>query len=361
MASTPHALIAGGGTAGHVFPGVAVARALEARGWRVSWIGRQASMEERLVEREEIEFHPLPAEAVVGKGPISKARALATLGWSAASARKLIRRLGARVVMGTGGYVSVPAAAGARLAGVPVVLLEPNARAGAANRTLSRWSKAAALAYDSARQDFRCPVNVTGTPVRPGFFAVGEPQESTPRVLILGGSQGALKLNMLLPEALATCAQRIPGLEVVHQVGRHEQTTRDVYSGLDLAGSSVEIVPFIEDVAGAMDTAQLVISRAGAVTLAEICAAGRPAVLFPLALAGAHQRQNAQALVDAGGAEMLDEASATPGQVADLVGGLLGDSERRSGMSRALRGLASRNAAESIADLLERHAREVAS
>lgn len=357
MASTPHALIAGGGTAGHVFPGVAVARALQGRGWSASWVGRRESMEERLVEREGFEFHALHAEAVVGRGRVAKARALMALGWSALAARKLIKRVGARVVLGTGGYVSVPAAVGARLAGVPVVLLEPNARAGAANRTLSRWSRAAALGYESARRDFRCPVRVTGTPVRPGFFAVGEPPQSAPSVLVLGGSQGALPLNLLLPQALAACAERIAGLHIVHQVGGHEETTRRLYQELDLGDARLEIVPFIDDVAQAMAAVQLVISRAGAVTLAEICASGRPAVLFPLALAGAHQRHNAEVLVAAGGAEMLDEASASSEDVAELVTGLLEGAERRRRMSAALRDQASCEAAESVADLLEESVR----
>lgn len=353
MASSLHVLMAGGGTAGHVFPGVAVARALEARGWTVGWVGREASMEERLVKREGLDFHPLDARAVVGRGLMAKLQALFTLGWSSLAARRLVRRTRARAVLGTGGYVSVPAVAGARLAAVPVVLLEPNARAGAANRTLSRWARAAALAYDTARLDFRCAVRVTGTPVRPEFFSVGEPPSDSLRVLVLGGSQGALALNLLLPEALSACSRRIPGLEVVHQVGRHAEATRAAYERSEIDGSRLEIVPFIDDVAEAMAGAHLVISRAGAVTLAEICAAARPSVLFPLALAGAHQRQNAQALVDAGGAEMLDESAVSPGQVTELVAGLLGSAKQRERMASALRGLANREAAESIAELLE--------
>lgn len=351
MASTQHVLMAGGGTAGHVFPGVAVAAELADRGWRVSWAGRAGEMEERLVAGRGLEFHPLAARAVVGRGPVAKLGALWTLGRSALAARRLVNRLDSRAILGTGGYVSAPAVLGARWAGRPVVLLEPNARAGAANRSLSRWCSAAAIAYPSATRDFRCPVHLSGVPVRPEFFQISPAPSERSRLLVLGGSQGALKLNLQLPAVFTLLARQLPGLEIEHQVGRHEDATRGAYAEVDLSGASVEIVPFIDDVAGAMARASLVISRAGAVTVAEICAAGRPAVLIPLALAGAHQRDNAQALVDAGGAAILEEATPAE-QSAALLGGLLGDRARLAEMGSALGGLARPDAAGRIADLL---------
>lgn len=351
MASTPHALMAGGGTAGHVFPGVAVADELRRRGWRVGWAGRAGGMEERLVAGRDLDFHSLAAQAVVGRGPLARARALLTLAGSAVAARRLVRRLDVRVVLGTGGYVSAPAVLGARLAGRPVVLLEPNARAGAANRMLSRWSRAAAIAYEAARPDFRCPVHLTGVPVRPEFFDLPAPPAGESRVLVLGGSQGALKVNLLLPEIFERLAARHPRLAVVHQVGRHADATRAAYARRELGAATVEIVPFIDDVAGAMARCDLVVSRAGAVTLAEICAARRPAVLIPLALAAGHQRDNARALVDAGGAVMIEE-SGPPDEIAGTIGRLLGDAPGRAAMSAALGSLAHPDAASRIADLL---------
>lgn len=346
-----HVLMAGGGTAGHVFPGLAVASELEGRGFSVSWAGREDEMEARLVAGNGLEFHPLPARAVVGRGPMAKSAALWTLARSALAARRLVRRLDARVVFGTGGYVSAPAVIGARLAGRPVVLLEPNARAGAANRALSRWSTAAAIAYESAAGDFRCPVHLTGVPVRPEFFDPSDPPRDMPRVLVLGGSQGALKLNLLLPAVFERLVAELPELRVLHQVGRHHEATRAAYGERNLAERGIEIVSFIDDVAGAMASANLIVSRAGAVTLAEICAAGRAAVLIPLALAGAHQRDNARALVDAGGAVMVDE-TAPVGETTALIGSLLADRERLERMGGALSGLARHDAAARIADLL---------
>ena len=351
MASTPHALMAGGGTGGHVFPGLAVARELSELGWRVSWTGRAGEMEERLATSAGVDFHPLPARAVVGRGPAAKAAALWTLARSALAARRLLRRLRIGVVLGTGGYVSVPAVLGARLAGRPALLLEPNGRAGAANRSMSRWARGAAVAYEAARADFRCPTHLTGVPVRPEFFTIDPPAGDGLRVLVLGGSQGALKLNLLLPAAFDRLATEQPELRVVHQVGRHEEATRQAYAETGMPSSSVEIEQFIDDVAAAMGRADLIVSRAGAVTLAEICAAGRPALLIPLVLAGGHQRDNAQALVDAGGALMLEESAPVAEAVAALRP-LLSDERRRREMGSALGGLARRDAARRIADLM---------
>ncbi len=355
MESRKHVLMAGGGTAGHVFPGLAVARELERSGWKVSWTGREQGMEERLVAAQGLDFHPLPARAVVGRNLLGKAAAGWTLARSTQAARRLIRQLDVDVVLGTGGYVSVPAVVGARLARRPSVLLEPNARAGAANRSLSRWSASAAIAYESSRPDFRCPAHLTGVPVRADFLEVPPPGDSL-RILVLGGSQGALHLNRLLPAIFERLLPLHPTLRIVHQVGRHREATTAVYAQHGLSGTNVEIVPFIDDMAAAMADAGLVISRAGAVTLAEICAAGRPAILFPLALAGGHQRDNARELVEAGGAVMLDERSA-PDEIAATVGRLLGDPEKRARMSAALSALARPDAAAAIADLLESAAR----
>ncbi len=357
MSSTPHALMAGGGTGGHVFPGLAVAAELHELGWRSSWAGRAGEMEERLVAGAGLDFHPLPARAVVGRGPAAKAAALWTLARSALAARRLLKALGIQVVLGTGGYVSVPAVLGARLAARPVVLLEPNGRAGAANRSLSRFAAAAAIAYETARPDFRCPVRLTGVPVRPAFFEIPPPPGDGPRVLVLGGSQGALKLNLLLPAVFERLAAEFPRLEVVHQAGRHEEATRAAYGELSLPGSSVEIVPFIDDVAAAMGRSNLIVSRAGAVTLAEICAAGRPALLIPLELAGGHQRDNALALADAGGARLLAESASIDEAVAALRPLLAGEELRRE-MGEALTGLAHRDAAREIADLMTAAAEE---
>ncbi len=350
-----HALVAGGGSGGHVFPGLAVGAELAARGWRVSWLGRAGGMEERLVGARGLPFHALPARAVVGRGPLAAARAGATLAGSGLRARRLIRGRGVGLVVGTGGFVSAPGVVGAALARRPALLVEPNARAGAANRWLSRLARAAALGYEGAARDFRCRVEVTGVPVRREFFDLpGRPEAGPPRLLVLGGSQGALQFNRLLPGALERLSGRIAGLEVVHQVGaRHLEATRAAYAARALGSIRVTTEPFLDDVAGEMGRADVVISRAGAVTLAEICAAGRPAVLVPLAIARGHQAENAAALAAAGAAVLLAGDAAQEERLADAVAGLFADRERRHAMGAAARALARPGAAAAIADLAE--------
>src|SRR5436309_9400673 len=167
-----HALLAGGGTGGHVFPALAVAEELTRRGWRVSFAGLAGGLEERLTGERGVPFHPLPAKPFLGRGLTDRARSLAVLSGSTIAAARLVRRLGADVVLGTGGYVSAPAVLGARLARRPILLLEPNARAGVANRWLSRFASGAAVAFRETIRDLKCPCQVTGVPVRAAFFAV---------------------------------------------------------------------------------------------------------------------------------------------------------------------------------------------
>jgi UDP-N-acetylglucosamine--N-acetylmuramyl-(pentapeptide) pyrophosphoryl-undecaprenol N-acetylglucosamine transferase len=354
-----HALLAGGGTGGHIFPALAVAEELMARGWRVSFAGSETGLEARLVPARGVEFHALPARPLLGKGLFGKVRALSTLASSATAASALIHRLGVDVVLGTGGYASAPAVAGARLARKPVMLLEPNARAGVANRWASRWASAAAVGYRETIHDLKCPCYVTGVPVRSAFFAVppleaAPPSFAAPRLLVLGGSQGARQINQVLPPAAARLVERFPALRILHQAGeRNLDDTRRAYAEAGVGESHVEVVPFLEDVAGAMAASHLLVSRAGAITIAEICAAGRPSLLLPLVIAKAHQVDNARVLADTGAAELLTPDEATPGRLADLAGGLLADGGRLAAMGRAARSLARPRAVASIADHLE--------
>jgi len=352
-----HALLAGGGTGGHVFPALAVAEELAARGWRVSFAGTPYGLEARLVPERGIPFHGLPARPLLGRGPLARARALATLARSAVAAAALVRRLDAAVVLGTGGYASAPAVVGGRLAGRPVLLLEPNARAGVANRWLSRWATAAAVGYAETARGLRCPATVTGVPVRRAFFAVPPlpaAMEIAGGVLVLGGSQGARQLNQALPAAAALLAAGMPGLRIVHQAGaRNLDETRAAYAAAGVPAAQVEVVPFLDDVAGAMAASALLVSRAGAITVAEICAAGRAALLAPLAIARGHQEDNARLLAAAGAAELLTAADLAPEPLAARLGALLGDGARLAAMGRAARALARPDAAAAIAGQLE--------
>ena len=387
------ALVAGGGSGGHVFPGLAVARELKDRGWRVGWIGRPKtreaeSIESRIVGRESrVEFHGLPALPLVGKGMFDRARGAAVLATSTLRARALVRRLGAQVVLGTGGYASVPAVLGAKLAGVPTLLLEPNAEAGAANRLLSRWAAEALVAHDVTARGLRCPSTTTGVPVRSEFFDVatslpfGEPL----RLLVLGGSQGAQSVNEALPAAVALLRKGSldAPLFVRHQAGaQHVERARKLWKDAGIEPSrpgagwqpdgaasaqnnlQVEVTPFLSDVAGAMSESHLILSRAGAITLAEICAAGRPSLLLPLALAGGHQEANAHRLKDAGAAQVLVQGSQSGGanqaafqtSLSMALGTLLADRKRLDAMAGSARRLGRRDAAGAIADRLEARA-----
>ena len=350
-----HVLLAGGGTGGHVFPALSLAEEFQRRGFAVSYAGSSQGLEERLVAQRGIPFHPLPARPLVGQGVMGKVRAVATLGSSAWAARSLIRRQRVDVVVGTGGYVSAPAVVGGRLARKPVLLLEPNARSGVANRWLSRWATEAAVAYSGTADELACPARVTGSPVRREFFGARplDPAREPPQVLILGGSQGALQLNTVLPQAVAAAGAQLAGLTVTHQCGhRHLEETRKAYAEALPADSAVivEVVPFLEDMASAMEASQLLVSRAGALTLAEICAVGRPSVLVPLTAALGHQRDNAAALRDAGAAEVLEGEGVTAERLAERLVALLGDQDRLRAMATAARSLAHEDAAERIVD-----------
>lgn len=363
------ALFSGGGSGGHVFPGLAVAAEMKDRGWQVDWAGSKGSMEEKLVRRNGLRFHSLPAKPLVGRGLLGKAAAVATLLGSAWSARRLVKHLEAQVILGTGGYVSAPAVLGGFLARIPVLLLEPNAEAGFANRMLSRWSREAALAHDSTSDDLSCPTTTTGVPVREEFFAVAPhlPYGHPIKILVLGGSQGAQRLNQVLPNALEQLPEELGQIVVRHQCGKkHTDATRDAYAAegfpvIEVEGGGfrpegariqVEVVSFLHDMAGAMAESHLIVSRAGAITLAEICAAGRPALLAPLSLAAGHQEGNARRLADAGAARMVRDDE-SPDVFASILRELLEDRDRLDRMAAAARELGRDRAASDIADRLE--------
>lgn len=351
-----HVLFCGGGSGGHVFPGLAVAQELRQRGWQVSWSGSSRGMERRLVEARQVPFHALPARPLVGQGTLGKMRALFTLTAAAWRACGLVRRLQAAVVVGTGGYVSAPAVLGARLARRPVLLLEPNAEVGFANRWLSRFAAEAAVVDAASGAQLACPSHQTGIPIRPEFFALrAEPPAPPWCLLVLGGSQGAQQINLLLPAALAELDLEQP-VRVRHQCGeRHLQATRTAYAEAGLTSDdryAIEVVPFLDDMAAALGDCHLVISRAGAITLAEICAAGRASVLLPLSLAAAHQVGNARHLVTAGASAML-LSDATASDLTALLAELLTDAPRRQAMADAARASGRPRAAQDIADRVE--------
>ncbi len=378
-----HVLLAGGGSGGHVFPALAVGEELRARGHRVSFAGSARGIEARLVPERGVEFHALRSRPMTGRGLVGKAVAVATLLVAGLAAARLVRRLAVDAVVGTGGYASAPAILGAVLARRPALLVEPNARPGFANRQLSRWAAGAAVAFPDTGRELACPARVSGVPVREAFFRVGpEPTGGDARLLhllVLGGSQGARSLNLAVPAALAQMGEKDgapAGLEVLHQTGAaHLEETRaayeraglstDLISGADSGGTtSVRLEPFLDDVAGALEASHLVVSRAGAITLAEIAAAGRAAVLVPLSLAEGHQRDNALAFQAAGAARVVEAGAGAAGGpealasvlsplLAKALAGLLADRDTLAAMGLAARALARPGAAAAIADWVE--------
>ena len=348
-------VFSGGGTGGHVFPGLAVAEELVGLGWRTAWVGRGGSLEERLVTAAGLEFRALPARPFVDRGALARGIALGVLAGSTLRAAVLLRRLGAAVVFATGGFACVPAALASRLNGSGLYLLEPNARSGSANRLLSRFAAEAGTAFESAATELACEARLVGVPVRKSFRLVGalRLQRGRTRVLVLGGSQGSDALNRRLPALFARVARQT-AIEVTHQSGPGGvDDTRDRYRerrDADAPAPRATVVGFIEDTAAAMAAHDLIVSRAGAVTVAEVAAAGRPAVYVPLPLADGHQRGNAQAMVDAGAAILVEQDDLPGDAAAERCAGLIADPARLLSMARAARAHSRGDAARAIAE-----------
>ncbi|MEO8275565.1 MAG: undecaprenyldiphospho-muramoylpentapeptide beta-N-acetylglucosaminyltransferase [Thermoanaerobaculia bacterium] len=349
------ALLAGGGSGGHVFPALAIGDELARRGWTVSFAGSPSGMEARLVAERGLPFVPFEARPLRGKSPWAKVAALLALIPSVRSARRRIEEEGFSVVIGTGGYVSAPAVLGGRWAKRPTVLIEPNAEAGLANRWASRFATAAAVAYEQTAARLHCLVWLTGAPVRAEFFDIPPLRaDGKPRLLVLGGSQGSQRINRLLPQVLGPLFDRLPELSVLHQCGEtHIESTLTAYREAGIETPRLRVVSFVENMPAAMAAVDLVISRAGAITLAEVCAAGRPSVLVPLPAAGAHQLANAQLLADFGAASLLEEVFLDADRLRVELVNLLGDRTKLAAMGSRARQLAHPGAATAIVDRIE--------
>ena len=318
----------------------------------MSFAGNAQGVEARLAVAHGLEFHSIPARPLRGRGLGERLLALWLVATSTLRSRRLIKSLGVDAVVATGGYVCVAAGLAARLCRLPLVLVEPNAVPGLANKLLGRFATAAAVAWESTIAALPCPAEVTGVPVRSRFFtAAGRPFEPPWRILVLGGSQGAESLNLGLPPVFERLRRDGgPALSVLHQAGAGKETA----AAAAWAATEVEaeVVTFIDDVAAAMADAHLGVSRAGAVTLAEICAAGRPSILAPLHLAGGHQADNARALERAGAARVLEPGQLDAEELRLLLLDVL-DGPRLEAMAAAARSLAHPDAASRIVDIVE--------
>ncbi len=349
-------LIAGGGTGGHLYPGVAVAQEPPAhpRRHQVLFSGSTRGLEARVLPRLGLEFRPVRGSGLLGKSPGGVLRSLGLLALGFADAARILRSFRPDACLGVGGYVSFPVVALAALRGVPSAVQEQNAVPGLANRILGRWVRRVYAGMPAAARHLPGrKTRVTGNPVRDAFHRVPpyrppEPGEK-PRVLVVGGSQGARSLNETVPAALERMGRPV---EVLHQAGEGgEEAVRARYGGRE----GVEVRAYLEDMAAACAWAHLVVARAGALTVSELAAAGRPAVLVPYPhAAGGHQEHNARAAEAQGAALCLTEGELTAGRLAGLLEDLLGDPERLARMARSARNSARPEAARAIVDdLLE--------
>jgi UDP-N-acetylglucosamine--N-acetylmuramyl-(pentapeptide) pyrophosphoryl-undecaprenol N-acetylglucosamine transferase len=351
---TMRVVIAGGGTGGHLYPGIAVARELIARrpDATVTFAGTNRGIESKVVPREGFALDVLRSAGLKGTSPAALARGLALLPLSAIDAWRLLSRRSPDLVIGVGGYSSGPVMLAAAVRRIPTLLLEQNAVPGFTNRLLARVVDAAAVTFDSTLSFFGRRGFVAGNPVRSEFFADVEPShpraDAAPaRVLIFGGSQGAHAINMAMVEAAPRLAAA--GVDITHQTGpRDLDVVRRAYGD---AGLAARVEPFLFAMDREMKEADVIVCRAGATTIAELTAAGRTAILIPLPTAADdHQRRNALVLAEARAAELLEQKDLTGDVLADRVLALAADPARRAAMANAARRFARPDAAAVIVD-----------
>lgn len=356
---TLRAIFAGGGTGGHVFPLVAVCEALRREmggDLDAVFVGSARGMEAQLIPARGEKLELLDAHPIKGDGLSGAARGVWTAARAIPTARALVARLSPDVVLSIGGYAAGSVTLAARTLGVPVALMEPNSVLGLANRLIAPLVARAYLVFPEAGARLSPRVaRVFGMPLRPGF----EPSTYTPgasaRVVVLGGSQGAQALNEAVPAAIARVREQVPRVTVLHQAGRgKDDAVRERYRALGL-DDVAETRAFVDDVPTVLRDADVVVARAGAGSVAEVCTVGRASILVPFPFAADdHQRKNAEALAASGAAVSVLQADATPARLADELVALLTDGERRARVAAraSLRG--EPDAARRIArDLLE--------
>lgn len=344
-------VIAGGGTGGHVIPALAIGRELQARyGAELLFIGTARGLETRLVPEAGFTLKLVQVGALKNVSLLTRLKTLFDLPRAVLAAGKMLRDFRPDVVIGVGGYASGPAMVAALLKGIPTLAFEPNAVPGFANRAVGKWVSAAAVHFADTKRYFR-NAQVTGVPVRPEFFQSAENAESK-TLLITGGSQGARAINRSMAAALPELA-KVPGLRIIHQTGERDfEETRAAYAK---AGVEAKASAFIQDMAAAFGEAALIVCRSGASTVAEVAAAGKPAIFIPFPFAADdHQTKNAEALAASGAAIVLPEKGLTPQLLAAKIAELMTDPVRLRKMSANAREQAHRGAVEAIAEMVQR-------
>jgi len=350
-------LIMAAGTGGHIIPGLAVAEAMRMRGWDIHWLGTRHGMENRMVPARGVALSTLNFSGLRGKGLLHSLTGVPKLLLAIVSAWRLMAILRPKVILGMGGYVTVPGGWAARLSKLPLVLINADAALLMSNKALLPSARRVLFGFDGGRElsAYAEKIKVTGNPVRAEIAAIAVPEQrfagrSGPlRLLVLGGSLGAQALNEILPRALAL----IPAAQrpiVTHQAG--EKHAGDLQAVYQVAGIQVEIKPFIDDMAAAYAQADLLVCRAGAITVSELAVAGVPSILVPLVVSTtSHQRDNAQWMAEHGGAIYLPQVEMTPELLAEILRNLT--RETLLNMAINARKLGKPDATEAIATELE--------
>lgn len=359
------ALLVAGGTGGHLFPALALREALLRRGWRVH-VATDPRVGELISGVPAAETHRIPSATIAGGSPIAFARSLARMGQGVLRSRALLKEVGPAIVVGFGGYPTVPPVVAARLGGIPTIVHEQNAVVGRANRLLIRFGATLATGFPKPKGSARAKRQVhVGNPVRQAVADAARPympphRNGPFRVVVFGGSQGARVFSGLVPGALALMPEAQRRRMSVVQQARPEDaaSTRETYRGM---GVEAEVAPFFTDMGERLAAAHLVICRAGASTVAELAAIGRPAILVPYPYALDHdQAENARVLADAGGGWIMPEKDLTVTTLASRLTALMGWPEELSRAAEAAKGEGRLDAAERLADIVEGEAKRSA-
>jgi len=351
------AILAGGGTGGHVIPALAIANELKkSYGAEVLFIGTARGIENRLVPAAGYPLQLVRVGALKNVSLLTRAKTAFDLPRALWDAGRMLNEFAPDVVIGVGGYASGPAMLSALMKHIPTLAFEPNVVPGFANRLVARFVSAAAVHFEETARYFRHAV-VTGVPVRQAFFDV--PTQAPPsfaknakegwgNLLVFGGSQGAHAINQAMFRCLRVLQKEAPGIHIIHQTG--ERDYNDALAAYRSWGESAEVFKFIDDMPAAFARADLVVCRSGASTVAEIAAAGKPAVFVPFPRAADdHQRVNAEALAKHGAAVVVEESKLEGVWLAETIAALLQDGHRLQRMGEAARALAHPNAARDIA------------
>jgi UDP-N-acetylglucosamine--N-acetylmuramyl-(pentapeptide) pyrophosphoryl-undecaprenol N-acetylglucosamine transferase len=350
-----HLVIMAAGTGGHIIPGLAVATEMQRRGWSVSWLGTKTGMENALVPKTGIALDTIGFSGVRGKNFVETVTGGLRMLKAFWDCLGILRRRGANAVLGMGGYVCFPGGMMASLLSRPLVLVNADAGLLLSNRALMPVADKVAFGFEGAAAKAAKQGVVTGNPVRAEIEAMPTPEHRFTgrggplKLLVVGGSLGAQVLNQTLPKALALIDPAARPV-VTHQTGAAHHAA--VHAAYDKAAVEAEVVPFIDDMPRRLADCDLMVCRAGAITVSELCAGGVPAVLVPLVLkTTSHQRDNAQFMADHGAALHLPQTELTPERLAEMLRSLT--RERLLAMATQARALAKPKAAARVADLIE--------